>query len=84
MTTLVATLPGPRPDSFTAGILAALCGSKKSLSPGVPIAGALFPSAEVGGMILLVIFHQIQLAVRAVLARRRAARATTIEGEVAP
>ncbi|WP_377828033.1 bile acid:sodium symporter [Bradyrhizobium lupini] len=83
MTTLVTTLPSS--DSFTGGILATLCGSKKSLSPGAPIAGALFPSAAVGKVILpLVVFHQIPLAVRAELARRHAAREATIEGEVAP
>lgn len=82
MTTLVTTLRRPRLDSFTAGILAALCGSKKSLSPNVPIAGVLFTSGEVGGVILpLVVFQQIELGVRALLARRRAA---TIDGEVAP
>lgn len=57
---------------------------QESLAPGVPIAGALFPAA-VGGVILpFVVFHQIQLAVCAVLAQRYAARAATIPGEVAP
>jgi sodium/bile acid cotransporter 7 len=47
------------------------CGSKKSLASGVPIAGALFPAAVVGPMILpLMLFHQMQLMVCAVLARR--------------
>ncbi|MDA9414177.1 hypothetical protein XH81_04875 [Bradyrhizobium sp. CCBAU 25360] len=63
----------------------ALCGSKKSLTPGVPIAGALVPTAAVRGVILpLMVFHQIQLAVGAVLARRFAVRAANIRGEVAP
>jgi sodium/bile acid cotransporter 7 len=52
------------------------CGSKKSLASGVPMAGLLFPAAVVGPMIVpLMLFHQIQLMVCAVLARRYAARA---------
>lgn len=55
------------------------CGSKKSLASGVPMAGVLFPAAQVGGIILpLMLFHQIQLMVCAVLARRYA-RAAEME-----
>jgi sodium/bile acid cotransporter 7 len=51
------------------------CGSKKSLASGVPIAGALFPAALVGPMILpLMLFHQMQLMACAVLADRYAKR----------
>ena len=51
------------------------CGSKKSLASGVPMAGLLFPAAVVGPMIVpLMLFHQIQLMVCAVLARRYADR----------
>ena len=51
------------------------CGSKKSLASGVPMAGVLFPAAAVGMMIMpLMIFHQMQLMVCAVLARRYASR----------
>ena len=47
------------------------CGSKKSLASGVPMAGVLFPAAIVGPMILpLMLFHQMQLMLCAVLARR--------------
>jgi solute carrier family 10 (sodium/bile acid cotransporter), member 7 len=47
------------------------CGSKKSLANGVPMANVMFPAASVGIMVLpLMIFHQIQLMVCAVLARR--------------
>ncbi len=47
------------------------CGSKKSLANGVPMANVMFPAASVGVMVLpLMIFHQIQLMVCAVLARR--------------
>lgn len=46
-------------------------GSKKSLATGVPMAQILFSAGTVGAMILpLMIFHQIQLMVCAVLARR--------------
>jgi sodium/bile acid cotransporter 7 len=52
-------------------IVLQLCGSKKSLATGVPMAGVLFPAAQVGAIILpLMLFHQIQLMVCAVLARR--------------
>lgn len=51
------------------------CGSKKSLATGVPMANVLFPTAAIGTMVLpLMIFHQIQLMVCAVLARRYASR----------
>ena len=50
------------------------CGSKKSLASGVPMAGVLFPPAAVGAMIVpLMLFHQMQLMVCAILARRYAA-----------
>ena len=51
------------------------CGSKKSLAAGVPMANILFPAASVGMIVLpLMVFHQIQLMVCAVLARRYARR----------
>ena len=60
------------------------CGSKKSLVSGVPMAGALFAPAEVGVVILpLMLFHQMQLMLCAVLARRYAAqgeRLAALEG----
>jgi sodium/bile acid cotransporter 7 len=47
------------------------CGSKKSLANGIPMANILFPVATVGMMVLpLMIFHQIQLMICAVMARR--------------
>ena len=52
------------------------CGSKKSLASGVPMAKVLFAAPTVGVMLLpLMIFHQIQLMVCAVLAQRYAKRA---------
>jgi sodium/bile acid cotransporter 7 len=50
------------------------CGSKKSLASGVPMAGVLFPAAVVGPIIVpLMLFHQMQLMVCAVMARKYAA-----------
>jgi sodium/bile acid cotransporter 7 len=57
----------PRED----GIVLLFCGSKKSLVSGVPMAGALFAPAHVGLIVLpLMIFHQLQLFLCAVLAGR--------------
>ena len=50
-------------------------GSKKSLATGVPMAQVLFAGGTLGAMILpLMLFHQIQLMVCAVLAQRFARR----------
>ncbi|MFT4026180.1 MAG: bile acid:sodium symporter family protein [Novosphingobium sp.] len=55
-------------------IVLQFCGSKKSLASGVPMAGVLFSASQVGAIILpLMFFHQIQLMICAVLARRYAA-----------
>jgi len=52
------------------------CGSKKSLASGVPMAKVLFAGHSLGMIVLpLMVFHQIQLMVCAVLARRYARRA---------
>jgi len=57
----------PRGDE----IVLLFCGSKKSLVSGVPMAGAIFAPAQVGVIILpLMIFHQLQLLVCAVIAAR--------------
>jgi sodium/bile acid cotransporter 7 len=51
------------------------CGSKKSLLSGVPMAKVLFASQAAGMIVLpLMIFHQMQLMVCAVLAQRYAKR----------
>lgn len=48
-----------------------MCGSKKSLSTGLPMAQALFPAAAIGPIAVpLIAFHQIQLIVCAMLASR--------------
>lgn len=47
------------------------CGSKKSLASGLPIALVFFPAATVGLIMLpLMIYHQVQLVVCAVIASR--------------
>lgn len=66
----------PRADA----VVLQFCGSKKSLASGVPMAGVLFPAAQVGMVILpLMIFHQIQLFVCAILARIYAREAEQAE-----
>jgi len=51
------------------------CGSKKSLASGIPMAKVLFAANAVGAIVLpLMLFHQIQLMVCAVLAQRYARR----------
>lgn len=60
-----------RPDRITI----MFCGSKKSLSTGISMAGVLFAGHDIGLIVLpLMLFHQIQLMVGASLARRFAAR----------
>jgi solute carrier family 10 (sodium/bile acid cotransporter), member 7 len=57
-------------------IVLLFCGSKKSLASGLPMALVLFPAATVGlTMLPLMLFHQIQLVVCAVIASRFARRA---------
>ena len=57
-------------------IVIIMSGSKKSLGTGVPIATVLFPASLVGIMVLpIMIFHQIQLIVCAILARKLGASA---------
>jgi solute carrier family 10 (sodium/bile acid cotransporter), member 7 len=56
------------------------CGSKKSLASGIPMAKVIFASHTVGAVVLpLMLFHQIQLMVCAVLAQRWGARRTAAE-----
>ncbi len=55
------------------------CGSKKSLATGVPMAKVLLTSSSVSMVILpLMLFHQIQLLVCAVMAGHYAKRASNI------
>ena len=80
--TLLLTTWGARRLGFDKAdeITIVFCGSKKTLASGVPMAKVLFAASAVGTMVLpLMIFHQLQLMVCAVLARRYAAR--PLEGE---
>lgn len=79
---LIATMAGARLLRFSLPdeIAIVFCGSKKSLASGVPIAGALFPAAVVGPMILpLMLFHQMQLMACAVIADSYARRQTAVD-----
>lgn len=59
-------------------IVLQFCGSKKSLASGLPIASLLFTGPQLGLILLpLMLFHQIQLIVCAILARRYAARTSS-------
>ena len=74
---LAMTTWGSRMFGFTKAdeVTIVFCGSKKSLASGVPMAKVLFAAHTVGVMLLpLMIFHQIQLMVCAVLAQRYAKR----------
>lgn len=52
-----------------------MCGSKKSLATGLPMASVLFPAATAATIAVpVIVFHQVQLVVGAVLARRLALR----------
>jgi len=54
------------------------CGSKKSLASGIPMAKVLFAGHALGSVVLpLMLFHQMQLMVCAVLAARWGARPVT-------
>jgi sodium/bile acid cotransporter 7 len=63
------------------------CGSKKSLASGIPMAKILF-AGQIGGLgalvLPLMIFHQLQLMVCAMVARRYALQGAREAGESAP
>lgn len=73
ITTLASRLLGfSREDE----IVIVFCGSKKSLASGLPMASVIFAGSQVGLIVLpVMLFHQLQLMVCAVLAQRYAARA---------
>ncbi|KAF1024090.1 MAG: hypothetical protein GAK30_00110 [Paracidovorax wautersii] len=63
-------------------ITAVFCGSKKSLASGVPMANVLFSASAVGAILLpLMLFHQMQLMVCAMLAQRYARRPKAAQGD---
>jgi solute carrier family 10 (sodium/bile acid cotransporter), member 7 len=74
---MVATTVAARKLGFSREdeIVMVFCGSQKSLASGVPIATVLLPATTVGLTVLpLMLFHQMQLIVCALLARRYATR----------
>lgn len=83
LTTLISRLLGfSRADEVTA----VFCGSKKSLANGAPIARVLFGQNPALGMIVLplMMYHQAQLIVCSVLARRYAEKAEREAGVAKP
>lgn len=75
---LYVTMFGSRLLGFNKAdeITITFCGSKKSLASGVPMAGAIFAGQSIGAIVLpIMLFHQIQLMVCAVLAQRYARKA---------
>jgi sodium/bile acid cotransporter 7 len=53
------------------------CGSKKSLASGLPMANVIFAGTGIGLIVLpVMLFHQMQLIVCAMIARRRAVDTT--------
>ncbi|AJY45923.1 bile acid:sodium symporter family protein [Martelella endophytica] len=72
---LTLTMFGSRALGFSRAdeIAIVFCGSKKSLASGVPMAGAIFASQGVGAVVLpLMLFHQMQLMICAVIAQHYA------------
>lgn len=72
--TLLFTIHGARVAGLSEGDARAMLygGSLKSLVSGVPMARVLFPSAQIGAIILpVMIYHQLQLMVCATIARRQ-------------
>ncbi|EJC81271.1 putative Na+-dependent transporter [Rhizobium leguminosarum bv. trifolii WSM2297] len=75
---LVLTMFGSRRLGFNKAdeITITFCGSKKSLASGVPMANVIFSGQSIGAIVLpLMLFHQIQLMVCAVIAQKYAAAA---------
>ncbi|PDT44543.1 hypothetical protein CO661_28665 [Sinorhizobium fredii] len=63
-----------KPDQITI----TFCGSKKSLASGVPMASVIFAGQSIGAIVLpLMLFHQIQLMVCAVIAQKYTAATAT-------
>ncbi|WP_372004538.1 bile acid:sodium symporter [Tistrella mobilis] len=72
---LAITMLGSRWLGFSRAdrITIVFCGSKKTLASGVPMANVIFAGRDTGAILMpLMLFHQIQLMVCAVLARRYA------------
>jgi sodium/bile acid cotransporter 7 len=77
VTALMAAARGALGLSREDGIVAVFCGSQKSLASGMPVANVLFGGNPALGLIVLpmILYHQLQLVLGAVLARRYAGTA---------
>jgi sodium/bile acid cotransporter 7 len=74
---LTATCYGSRLLGFDKEdeITIVFCGSKKSLASGIPMAKVIFATHGLGAIVLpLMLFHQLQLMVCAVIARHYATK----------
>lgn len=81
---LALTMFGSRALGFSKEdeITITFCGSKKSLASGVPMANAIFAGQSIGAIVLpLMLFHQIQLMICAVIAQKYASRQKEKAGE---
>lgn len=81
---LAITMFGSRWAGFSKAdeIAITFCGSKKSLASGIPIATVIFAGQSIGSIVLpLMLFHQIQLMVCAVIAQRYANAAKKIRSQ---
>ncbi|MFD5425143.1 bile acid:sodium symporter family protein [Streptomyces sp. NPDC127084] len=78
---LVLTWYVPKRLGFGRGDLIAIqfAGSKKSLAAGLPMAGVLFGAHAGLAVLPLMLFHQLQLMVCAVIAKRRSGRRPGLE-----
>lgn len=66
----------PREDRITL----LFCGSTKSMATGLPIAAVVFPAAMLGPIAVpVIIYHQIQLMVISVIARRLSAQSLSAQ-----
>ena len=81
---LAVTMYGSRWAGFSKQdeIAITFCGSKKSLASGIPIATVIFAGQSIGSIVLpLMLFHQIQLMVCAVIAQKYADAAKKAQTE---
>ena len=61
------------------------CGSKKSLATGVPMAKVMFAGGSLGAIVLpIMVYHQLQLIVCAMVARRYARKASERRQSIRP
>jgi sodium/bile acid cotransporter 7 len=80
ITTFFARRAGFNTEDEIAGVF---CGSKKSLAVGVPMAKLLLGNVPLGMIVLpLMVYHQLQLFVCTLLAKRYASRPAIVAGDI--